>query len=561
MNQTDILIVVGVLGSLIGIIGFLIYYLIATGREEVSTEAEEHGYEIPQVYEREEMYGRRVSASFSVLLRNDSKSIGLRYIFTSILFLFIAGAFGVLMRVSLTDPNPTIIVPVIYNILITEHATLMIYMFAVGMALGLGYYLLPSYLKLKRDNMGTYSSFAYWIWLLGGALFVLSRSSMRWYMYPPLSLQLTPFGAGTYNWLAIIAMEMIFIGMMLASIVILKIIFIDRSDKISLSKMPVFAWSVAFTLLMLVTSAPPLMVGLGMLFYDFFNPVFFTASAHTVLQFAILFWFWGHPIVYIAIMPFFGIMYEIISRFSGKPVYSYSSAVFSLGLLMILSELVWGHHLLNSGLGTDWVLFFTTASFIVVIPSALTIFNMIATLWTAEKIRLTVPMLFVINAIFDFIIGGAMGVMLGDDAVNLTAHGTSFVTGHFHFVFVGLTLGVSMAAFYLLFPTFSNGRVYNERLAKWHMYITALGSFIMSFSWGVGGFLGMPRAVAGYFPFFQPYQDSAIVGGVIIGIGQLVFLYNITRSWMTDPVTDPSNIFEISANEPLEGPGLVGGGK
>ena len=561
MNQTDILIVVGVLGSLIGIIGFLIYYLIATGREEVTTEAEEHGYEIPQVYEREEMYGRRVSASFSVLLRNDSKSIGLRYIFTSLLFLFIAGAFGVLMRVSLTDPNPTIIVPVIYNILITEHATLMIYMFAVGMALGLGYYLLPSYLKLKRDNMGTYSSFAYWIWLLGGALFVLSRSSMRWYMYPPLSLQLTPFGAGSYNWLAIIAMEMIFIGMMLASVVVLKIIFIDRSDKISLSKMPIFAWSVAFTLLMLVTSAPPLMVGLGMLFYDFFNPVFFTASTHTVLQFAILFWFWGHPIVYIAIMPFFGIMYEIISRFSGKPVYSYSSAVFSLGLLMILSELVWGHHLLNSGLGTDWVLFFTIASFIVVIPSALTIFNMIATLWTAEKIRLTVPMLFVINAIFDFIIGGAMGVMLGDDAVNLTAHGTYFVTGHFHFVFVGLTLGVSMAAFYLLFPTFSNGRVYNERLAKWHMYITALGSFIMSFSWGVGGFLGMPRAVAGYFPFFQPYQDSAIVGGVIIGIGQLVFLYNITRSWMTDPVTDPSNIFEISANEPMESPGIVGGGK
>ena len=254
-------------------------------------------------------------------------------------------------------------------------------------------------------------------------------------------------------------------------------------------------------------------------------------------------------------------MYEIISRFTGKPVYSYSSAVFSLGLLMILSELVWGHHLLNSGLGIDWVLFFTTASFIVVIPSALTIFNMIATMWTAEKIRLTVPMLFVINAIFDFIIGGAMGVMLGDDAINATAHGTYFVTGHFHFVFVGLTLGVSMAAFYLLFPTFSNGKKYNERLARWHMYITALGSFIMSFSWGVGVFLGMPRAVAGYFPFFQPYQDSAIVGGVIIGIGQLVFLYNITKSFMSAPVTDPSNIFEISATETFEAINTSGGGE
>ncbi|MCL4341145.1 MAG: cbb3-type cytochrome c oxidase subunit I [Candidatus Thermoplasmatota archaeon] len=561
MNQIDMLIVVGVLSSAIAVIAFLIYYLIATGKEELAIQAEQEGYTSAEVYQREEYYGRRVSASFSVMVNNDSKSLGLRYIFTSLVFLFIAGAFGVLMRVSLTDPNPTIISPVIYNILITQHATLMIYMFAIGMGLGLGYFLLPGYLRLKRDNMGSYSTFAYWIWLLGGILFIVSRSSMRWYMYPPLSLQLTPFGAGSNNWLAIIAMEMIFVGIMLASIVILKIIFMDRSDRIPLSRMPIFAWSIVFTLLMLVTSAPPLMVGLGMLFYDFFNPVFFTASTHTVLQFAILFWFWGHPIVYIAIIPFFGIMYEIISRFTGKPVYSYSSAVFSLGLLMILSELVWGHHLLNSGLGIDWVLFFTTASFIVVIPSALTIFNMIATMWTAEKIRLTVPMLFVINAIFDFIIGGAMGVMLGDDAINATAHGTYFVTGHFHFVFVGLTLGVSMAAFYLLFPTFSNGKKYNERLARWHMYITALGSFIMSFSWGVGGFLGMPRAVAGYFPFFQPYQDSAIVGGVIIGIGQLVFLYNITKSFMSAPVTDPSNIFEISATETFEAINTSGGGE
>lgn len=561
MNQIEMLEIVGILSSAIAIIAFLIYYLIATGKEELAINAEQEGYTSAEVYQREEFYGRRVSASFSVMVNNDSKSLGLRYMFTSIVFLFIAGAFGVLMRVSLTDPNPTIISPVIYNILITQHATLMIYMFAIGMSLGLGYYLLPAYLRLKRDNMGSYSTFAYWIWLLGGILFVVSRSSMRWYMYPPLSLQLTPFGGGSNNWLAIIAMEMIFVGIMLASVVVLKIIFMDRSDRIPLSRMPIFAWSIVFTLLMLVTSAPPLMIGLGMLFYDFFNPVFFTASTHTVLQFAILFWFWGHPIVYIAIIPFFGIMYEIISRFTGKPVYSYSSAVFSLGLLMILSELVWGHHLLNSGLGIDWVLFFTTASFIVVIPSALTIFNMIATMWTAEKIRLTVPMLFVINAIFDFILGGAMGVMLGDDAINATAHGTYFVTGHFHFVFVGLTLGVSMAAFYLLFPTFSNGKVYNERLARWHMYITALGSFIMSFSWGVGGFLGMPRAVAGYFPFFQPYQDSAIVGGVIIGIGQLVFLYNIARSFMSTPVTDPSNIFEISANETFESINTPGGGE
>ncbi len=557
MSTIDLLILASVVGSLVAVLVFLIYYITASKVESMSLTAKEEGYTDSNAYWREQLYGKPRPLSWSIFTYDDAKSIGLRYIFTSILFLFIAGAFGVFMRVSLFDPNPVIIKPIIYNILMTQHATLMIYMFAIGAALGFGYYLLPAQLRLKRDNMGHLSSVAYWLWVLGGALFVLSRSSMRWYLYPPLSLQLTPTGAGAFNWLAIIAMELIFVGITMASVIVLKVIFIDRADNIPLSKMPVFAWAVVFTLIMLLSSDEPLMVGLGMLFYDFFNPIFFTGTTSTPLTFAVLFWFWGHPIVYIAVLPYFGLMYDIITRFTKTPVYSYFSGVFSLGLLMILSELVWGHHLLNSGLGIDWVLFFTSASFLVVIPSALTIFNMIGTLWKAEKIRLTTPMMFVINAILDFIIGGVTGVMLANQSVNEVAHGTYFVTAHFHFIFVGLTLGVTMAAFYLLYPTFSNGRVYDERLAKWHFYITAFGSLLMSTSWAVGGYQGMPRAVAGYFAQFQVYQDSAIIGGVIIGIGQLVFLYNIAKSWLAQPTTDPYNILEYRNETNQE----IGGGE
>ncbi len=557
MSSTTLLITSSVIASLVAILILALYYLMASKSESMSLTAKDEGYTDSNAYWREQMYGKPRPLTWSIFSYDDAKSIGLRYIVTSVLFLFIAGAFGVLMRVSLFDPNPTIIMPIIYNILMTQHATLMIYMFALGAALGFGYYLLPAQLRLKRDSMGHWSSVAYWLWVLGGALFIVSRSSMRWYMYPPLSLQLQPFGAGSYNWLAIIAMELIFIGVSLASAVILKVIFIDRADDIPLAKMPVFAWSIVFTLIMLLSSDGPLMVGLGMLFYDFFNPVFFTGVGSTPLTFAVLFWFWGHPIVYIAVMPYFGLMYDIITRFTKTPVYSYFSGVFSLGLLMILSELVWGHHLLNSGLGIDWDLFFTSTSFLVVIPSALTIYNMIGTMWYAEKIRLTTPMLFVINAIFDFVVGGVIGVMLANQSINEIAHGTYFVTGHFHFIFVGLTLGVTMATFYLLFPTFSNGRVYDERLAKWHFYITAFGSFLMSISWVIGGFLGMPRSVAGYFAQFQPYQDSAIIGGVIIGIGQLVFLYNIAKSWLAQPSTDPYNILEYRTETNQE----IGGGE
>lgn len=557
MSTIELLILASVIGSLVAILAFLVYYITAPKVESMSLTAKEEGYTDSNAYWREKLYGKPRPLSWSIFTYDDAKSIGLRYIFTSIIFLFIAGAFGVLMRISLFDPNPVIIQPIIYNILMTQHATLMIYMFAIGAALGFGYYLLPTQLKLKRDNMGHLSSVAYWLWVIGGALFVLSRSSMRWYLYPPLSLQLLPSGAGTFNWLAIIAMELIFFGITMASVIVLKVIFIDRADNIPLSKLPVFAWAVVFTLIMLLSSDEPLMVGLGMLFYDLFNPIFFTTSTSTPLTFAVLFWFWGHPIVYIAVIPYFGLMYDIITRFTKTPVYSYFSGVFSLGLLMILSELVWGHHLLNSGLGIDWVLFFTSASFVVVIPSALTIFNMIGTLWKAEKIRLTTPMMFVINAILDFIIGGVLGVMLANQSINEVAHGTYFVTGHFHFIFVGLTLGVTMAVFYLLYPTFSNGRVYDERLAKWHFYFTAVGSLLMSFSWAVGGYLGMPRSVAGYFAQFQPYQDSAIIGGVIIGIGQLIFLYNIAKSWLSQPTTDPYNILEYRTETNQE----IGGGE
>lgn len=360
-------------------------------------------------------------------------------------------------------------------------------------------------------------------------------------------MQLAPYGAGPDNWLAVIGLELIFVGISIASAVLLKIIFLDRSESVPLSRMPVFVWGgVVFTVIMILSSAPPpLMVGLGMLFYDFFNPIFFTASTHSVLLFAVLFWFWGgHPIVYIAVIPFFGLFYEVISRFTDAKVYSYTSAVFALGLLMVLSELVWGHHLFNSGLGITWDLFFSTTSFLVVIPSALTVFNWIATLWTANRIRLTTPMLFVINGIMDFVIGGITGVMQSNVGVNEIVHGTYWVTGHFHFIFIGVTMGGTFAAFYILFPTLSAGRVYDERLARWHFYLTAIGSFLMSISWTIGGFLGMPRYVAGYFPFFMPFQDGAVTGGVIIGIGQLIFLYNIAKSWVKQPTTDISNALE-----------------
>jgi cytochrome c oxidase subunit 1 len=529
------------------VILFFLYYKYLTGKTEADYAANEENYYDYGSYLREnKKKGGFLSPNNFIL--NDSKSIGMRYIMTSIVFFFIAGSFGLLMRVSLVEPNPTFFAgrEVLYDILTTEHSILMIYMWALGSAIGLAYYLLPSFLKLKSDKYGSISSLAFWIYVLGGVFILLSRTSTRWYFYPPLALELNPYGAGAYNWLAVIGLEMILIGVVIASIIVVRMIIMDRGDNVPLTKMPLFAWGVLFTLVMILASAPFLMSALVMLFYDFFNPIFFTGvgAASSPLSFAELFWIWGHPIVYVAILPEFGLMYEIIPKFTGKKIYSYTSGVFALGLLMPLSELVWGHHLLNSGFGLSWGLFFSTASFLVVIPSAITIFNYIASLWAADKIRLTTPMLFVINGILDFVIGGITGLMQAMLVVNEQVHGTYWITGHFHFIFMGITTGITFAAIYMLWPTITRGRKYNQRLATWHFALTAIGSFVMSMSWTIGGFLGMPRLVSGYFARFQIYQDSAIIGGVIIGIGQLFFLANLIKSLLDEPTTSTNNAFE-----------------
>ncbi|MCL4314653.1 MAG: cbb3-type cytochrome c oxidase subunit I [Candidatus Thermoplasmatota archaeon] len=534
----------GAIVAIVSIIIFALYLVLNSRKDLISKMANAEGYDSEGQFVRDYVAGKPRELGLSIFVNDDAKSLGMRYIVTSLFFFFIAGAFGLTMRLSLTSPNPSLLTPDEYNVLLTEHATLMIYMWAVGSALGFGYYLLPSHLKVFRDIRGVFSSIGYWLWLLGGALILVSHSSVRWYFYPPLSLQLNQNGGGLYAWLSVLGIEILFVGLIITSITILFIILFDRSPEVKRNQFTLFTWSIIFTIIMILVSSPPIMVGFALLFYDYFNPIFFTAASHSVLLFTILFWFWGHPIVYIAIIPYFGLIYEIIPKFTGKQIFSYKSGVIGLGLLLILSELVWGHHLFNSGLGFAWVLFFSTTSFLVVIPSAITIFNYIASLWSAERIRITTPMLFVINGIIDFIIGGVVGVMQSAFPVNADVHGTYVITGHFHFIFLGITTGISFAAFYMLFPTLSGGRKYDVKLARLHFYFTAAGSMLMSSAWLLGGFLGMPRATAGYFPFFQPYQLASIAGGFIIGIGQIFFLWNMGKSWLKAPSVDNQNCLE-----------------
>jgi len=526
--------------AIIAIMGFLLYYFAADYRRNLLGDA---GSTLPKIESNTMLSRMKRELSFSAFIMDDSKSIGIRYLLLSLALFFIAGLAGIGMRISLWFPNPTFLTPVQYNILLTAHGTLMLYGWATGSILGITYYLLPSSIRLKKDSLGAVSSVMFWMFLIGSLFLIFSKSTASWYFYYPLVDQLTAAGGGTFSYAALIGVMLILLATVTSCIIFLKMIFLDRDKSIPISRLPLFAWSVVSTSFLIIASAPISMIADGFLIYDLINPIFFQGANGTALGYAIMFWFWGHPIVYVAIIPAFGLIYELLPRFTGNKIFSYRAGVLSLLLLMVLSGMVWGHHLFNSGLGTAWDLIFSTTSFIVAIPSAMSVFNWIATMWTG-RVRINVPMLFIINGIIDFVIGGVTGVMVGDVGVDELVHGTYAITAHFHFILLGLTTGIAFAAIYVLFPTLTGGRKYNIPMAKVHFYLTSIGTWIMSGFWLVGGFAGMPRRVAGYFGIFQTYQDAAAIGGVILGLGYLVFLVNFLYSSYGPVEASTDNILE-----------------
>ena len=526
--------------ALLIVMGFLLYYFAVDYKRNLLGEVSSA---LPKKESNTVLSRMKRELSFSAFMMDDSKSIGIRYLITSLVLFFIAGLAGIGMRISLWFPVPSFLTPVQYNILLTAHGTLMLYGWATGSILGMAYYLLPSSVKLKNDSLGVVSSIMYWMFLVGSLFIIFSKSTATWYFYYPLVDQLTAIGGGQYSFATLIGVMLILIATTVSSVIFLRMIFFDRDPSIRLSNMSLFAWSVVSTAFLIIASAPVSIIANGFLIYDNINPIFFQAGNGSALGYAIMFWYWGHPLVYVAVIPAFGLIYEMLPRFTGTKIYSYKSGVLSLLMLMILSGTVWGHHLFNSGLGTVWDLIFSTTSFIVAVPSAISVFNWIATMWVG-RVKLTVPMMFIINGIIDFIIGGVSGVMLADVGANQLIHGTYAVTSHFHFIFLGLTTGVAFAAIYVLFPTLSGGRNYNVPMAKVHFYLSTIGTIVMSGFWLVGGFAGMPRRVAGYFGIFQTYQDAAAVGGVILGIGFLIFLINFLYSAYKPVETNTSNILE-----------------
>ncbi|MCH8504796.1 MAG: cytochrome c oxidase subunit 1, partial [Ectothiorhodospiraceae bacterium] len=345
-----------------------------------------------------------------------------------------------------------------------------------------------------------------------------------WTMYPPLVLQL-----GDAFPFLIFAVHVLGISSIMGSINIVATILNMRAPGMTLMKMPLFVWAWLITAFLIVAVMPVLAGAVTMLLTDqYFGTSFFSAAGGgDPVMFQHIFWFFGHPEVYILILPAFGIVSAIIPTFARKPLFGYSSMVYATASIAFLSFIVWGHHMFSVGMPLAGQLFFMYATMLVAVPTGVKIFNWMATMWQGSMTFET-PMLFAIAFVILFTIGGLSGVMLALAPVDLQYHDTYFVVAHFHYVLVSGAIFSIMAGVYYWLPKWT-GHMYDERLGKWHFWLSMVSVNVLFFPQHFLGLAGMPRRIPDYALQFAEFNMISSIGGFAFGLSQLIFLWVIIK--------------------------------
>jgi cytochrome c oxidase subunit 1 len=462
------------------------------------------------------------------LTTTDHKKIGILYLVNSFSFFAVGGIFALLMRSELARPGKQLIGAHTYNELFTIHGTLMIFLVIFPILAGLGNYFVPLQIGALDMAFPRINALSFWLLPVGG-LTILSGFVARggaaacgWTCYAPLNEQL---GTGVDLWLA--GLILVGTASILGAINFIVTILRMRAPGMTMMRLPVFVWGILATSLLVILATPVFTAGLIMLFADrrlgtsFFDP----SHGGVALLWQNVFWFFGHPEVYMLILGAWGIVTEILSVFSGKPIFSYRGVVLSFLMITALSFTVWAHHMFATG--AVELPFFSITTELISIPTGVLFFVWLGTLWKG-KLRFEVPMLFALGFIALFLIGGIDGVWAASPAMDFAIHDTYWVVAHLHYVLFGGTLFGIMAAMYYWFPKMS-GRMLSRKLGQWHFWLQFVGFNLTFFPMHILGLRGMPRRIADYAPDrgWSFLNLVATVGAFIIAISLLIFFVNM----------------------------------
>jgi len=492
--------------------------------EAVHDHAHGHGHD-------DHAHGPEYSGIKRWVTTTNHKDIGTLYLWFSFTMFLVGGVMALVIRAELFQPGLQVVHPDVFNQMTTLHGLIMVFGAIMPAFVGFANWQIPMMIGAPDMAFPRMNNWSFWLLPPAGMLLVISLfvpgggAGVGWTLYPPLSIEM---GMGMD--LTIFAVHILGMSSIMGSINIITTILNMRAPGMTLMRMPMFVWTWLITAYLLIAVMPVLAGAVTMLLTDrhldthFFN----AAGGGDPVLFQHIFWFFGHPEVYIIAIPAFGVISQVIPAFSRKPLFGYASMVYATASIAVLSFLVWAHHMYTTGIPLQAQLYFMFATMLIAVPTGVKVFNWIATMWKGS-LSFETPMLFALGFLFLFTLGGFTGLVLAITPVDVQLHDTYYVVAHFHYVMVAGALFSAFAGIYFWLPKWT-GKMYNETLGKWHFWLSFFFFNLTFFVQHFLGLAGMPRRIPDYALQFADFNKISSIGAFGFGLSQLLFLYIVIKT-------------------------------
>jgi len=465
------------------------------------------------------------------LFTTNHKDIGTLYLWFAFIMFFIGGAMAMVIRAELLQPGMQVVDPLFFNSMTTMHGLIMVFGAVMPAMVGFANWMVPMMIGAPDMALPRMNNWSFWILPFAGTMLVSTLfmegggPAFGWTFYAPLSTTFAPASTDFF----IFAVHMLGFSSIMGAINIIATILNMRAPGMTLMKMPLFVWTWLITAFLLIAVMPVLAGAVTMMLTDrnFGTSFFDAAGGGDPVLFQHVFWFFGHPEVYIMILPAFGIVSQIIPTFARKQLFGYASMVYATAAIAFLSFIVWAHHMFTVGMPVAGELYFTYATVMIAVPTAVKVFNWTATMWKGSMTFET-PMLWAVAFVFLFTIGGFTGLMMGVAPADFQYHDSYFIVAHFHYVLVTGAVFAIIAGIYYWIPKWT-GNMYDEKLGKLHFWLSTISVNILFFPQHFLGLAGMPRRIPDYAVQFAEFNFMSSIGGFAFGLSQVLFLYIVIK--------------------------------